>query len=208
MTDHITPADVSPPILLEQPTDEEGVTQVVKKMDIREFRELGFLHEINRLILHPAGMALEVHIDPATGAESLGGVWDCRDDTEGVAYGENYISPAKAEAVALMIEARGPARHAELGYVIQPVAPTVRQLHMSVKDPLNERFTGPTVGDVGAWDEGEEEEYCSPEVGLDCARDEHAHSLGMTLEEYKRKWGLDAQRVVLSEADIAERGDQ
>jgi len=57
-----------------------------KRIDIKEFRELGILHEINRLFLHPLGLALEVEIDDETGEEHLGGIWDCRDDPEGILY--------------------------------------------------------------------------------------------------------------------------
>lgn len=34
----------------------------VKKMPISEFRERGYLHEVNRLVLHPLGLALEVKV--------------------------------------------------------------------------------------------------------------------------------------------------
>lgn len=34
-----------------------------KRIDIAEFREFGYLHEINRQLLHPLGLALEVVTD-------------------------------------------------------------------------------------------------------------------------------------------------
>jgi len=52
----------------------------VKRISIKEFREFGFLHEVNRVFFHPLGLALEVIIDRETGEERLGGIWDCRDD--------------------------------------------------------------------------------------------------------------------------------
>lgn len=56
-----------------------------KKIDIKEFRELGFLQEANRQFFHPLGLALEISIDE-NGNESLGGIWDYRDDLEGIHY--------------------------------------------------------------------------------------------------------------------------
>ena len=58
----------------------------VKRIDIAEFRELGLVHEVNRQFLHPLGLALEVIVDD-DGSERLGGIWDCRDDPEGILYG-------------------------------------------------------------------------------------------------------------------------
>ena len=61
-------------------------TKEVKRIDIKEFRERGYLQELNRRFLHPLGLALEVKVDDETGAEALGGVWDCRDEDEGIFY--------------------------------------------------------------------------------------------------------------------------
>lgn len=89
----------------------------IKRIDIEEFRKLGYLHEVNRLWLHPRGLALEMttgyqekdvrkiveelHLGPREeqGARALikhlgldrphlGGVWDYRDDPEGMCFGE------------------------------------------------------------------------------------------------------------------------
>ena len=57
----------------------------IKRINIKEFREKGYLQELNRRFLHPLGLALEVLIDD-DGNEKLGGVWDFRDDTEGIHY--------------------------------------------------------------------------------------------------------------------------
>lgn len=56
-----------------------------KYMNIKEFREKGYLQELNRKFLHPLGLALEVIIDD-NGVEKLGGIWDSRDDLEGFVY--------------------------------------------------------------------------------------------------------------------------
>lgn len=97
------------------------MTEPVKYIDIAEFRELGFLQEANRQFFHPLGLALEVvteecercggdglnpdntHCEPCGGlgkTERLGGIWDYRDDPEGMEYGPGYgLDPEKAAYV-------------------------------------------------------------------------------------------------------------
>lgn len=70
----------------------------IKRLDIAEFRELGYLQEVNRLFLHLHGLALEVVVED-DGSERLGGVWDYRDDPEGMVFGVGMSDPAKAERV-------------------------------------------------------------------------------------------------------------
>lgn len=60
----------------------------IKRMDIKEFREKGYLQELNRRFLHPLGLALEVEVED-NGNEKLGGVWDYRKDEEGIYYDIN-----------------------------------------------------------------------------------------------------------------------
>lgn len=57
----------------------------IKRMDIKEFREKGYLQELNRRFLHPLGLAIEIVVDD-DGSEKLGGIWDYRDDKEGIYY--------------------------------------------------------------------------------------------------------------------------
>ena len=57
----------------------------IKRIDIKEFREKGYLQELNRRFLHPLGLALEISIDD-NGDEKLGGIWDYREDKEGIYY--------------------------------------------------------------------------------------------------------------------------
>ena len=87
-------------------------------ISVREFREFGFLQEVNRLFLHPLGLALAISVDDKTKEEKLCGVWDCRDDLAGVSYKE--IDLDKASRVAKFARERIATRKAELGYVIQP----------------------------------------------------------------------------------------
>jgi len=105
-------------------TDEELKTGTeepeVKRIDIKEFREFGYLHELNRGFLHPLGLALEVVVED-DGTERLGGVWDYRDDPEGMRFHEGTLNPEKARRIAAERERRRPAREAALGYWQQPI---------------------------------------------------------------------------------------
>lgn len=60
----------------------------IKYMDIKEFYRLGFLQEANRLFFHPRGLALSVNIDDETGEMTLDGIWDYRDDPEGLVFAD------------------------------------------------------------------------------------------------------------------------
>lgn len=136
-------------------------------LDIAEFRESGLLHEVNRLILHPLGLALSVKTGPGavrmtkeeiehlrliaelpaldseaksflrdlairalTSGERLAGIWDNREDPEGIEYGEDLLSEERVRSVVELWDRRQPARVAGLGYMVQPV--TGPQLHVTV----------------------------------------------------------------------------
>ncbi|MFW6310688.1 MAG: hypothetical protein ACOC1K_00470 [Nanoarchaeota archaeon] len=60
-------------------------TNNIKFINIREFREKGYLQELNRNFLHPLGLALSIKIDD-DGNECLGGIWDYRNDKGGIYY--------------------------------------------------------------------------------------------------------------------------
>lgn len=90
-----------------------------KYMTIKEFRELGYVQELNRQFLHPLGLAIEVNLHD-DGTESLGRVWDCRDDPEGIVFGENTIELAKAERVLAEQAERSALRFNRLGFSVQP----------------------------------------------------------------------------------------
>jgi hypothetical protein len=68
------------------------------RIDIKEFREIGFLQEANRLFFHPLGLALEVTQD-ADDSERLSGIWDYRDDPEGVIFVDGVINKQKIARV-------------------------------------------------------------------------------------------------------------
>ena len=92
----------------------------VKRIDIQEFVDFGYLHELNRGFLHPLGLALEV-TDHDDGSVTLSGVQDYRDDPEGMIFAEEILDPAKAQRVAEERERRRPARESQMGYWQQPV---------------------------------------------------------------------------------------
>ncbi len=102
----------------------------INRMDVKTFRELGYLQELNRQFLHPLGLALEVVIDD-TGNESFGGVWDYRDDPEGISYGigqsdldrvQRFV--IKAQYVESERRRIAISRNKLLGFDIEPVTKT------------------------------------------------------------------------------------
>jgi hypothetical protein len=76
----------------------------IKYMSVEEFREKGYLQEVNRCFLHPLGLALAVrqHED---GPETLEGIWDCRDDPEGLFFTTPIVLSEKATEKADHVEA-------------------------------------------------------------------------------------------------------
>lgn len=97
---------------------------MIKKMSVREFRDEGFLQELNRQFLHPLGLALEVLIDDDNKV-TFGEVWDYRDDPEGLMYSQGDIDSEfvrKANNVKSLAESKARHRQSKLGWVVQPVS--------------------------------------------------------------------------------------
>lgn len=93
------------------------MAEEIKRMDPAEFRELGFLQEVNRQFLHPLGLALEVVVEE-DGSVAMGGIWDFRDDPEGIVLAR----PPKVDAaahVAIERERHREARERLMGSVVQ-----------------------------------------------------------------------------------------
>jgi len=88
----------------------------MKYMPIKEFREKGLLHELNRTFLHPLGLALEVQLKE-DGTEVLSGIWDCTDDPEGVCFAE--INRETITKVKALQREKFYSRVEALGYWIQ-----------------------------------------------------------------------------------------
>jgi len=102
----------------------------IKHMDIAEFRDDGYLQEANRLFFHPLGLALEIKRDSndETGEKGpwfISGVWDVRDDPEGIKFDDEYIQSEEAAKKAQNIEkemkTRSGPRTKGLGFMIQPL---------------------------------------------------------------------------------------
>jgi hypothetical protein len=92
----------------------------IRYLSIFEFVEAGYLQEVNRRFLHPLGLALEVNVDIDDDTHTLSGVWDYRDDPEGIYFGE--VDAEKARRIDSELQARGTARFAALGYIMQPIS--------------------------------------------------------------------------------------
>jgi hypothetical protein len=94
------------------------------RMSVAEFRRLGLLQEVNRMFLHPRGLALEAIVDD-DGSERFGELWDYRDDPEGMGFVDELVrSPGfavNAHVVREMMESKRAARERLYGSVIQPV---------------------------------------------------------------------------------------
>ncbi len=94
---------------------------VVKYMDLQEFVDEGFLQEANRQFFHPLGLALEVDTS-GDGPPTLSGVWDYRDDPEGVMFGPGVISREKYDRVLREFKSHVQARADLLGSTYQSVS--------------------------------------------------------------------------------------
>jgi len=90
------------------------------RIDIKEFTDFGYVHESNRKFFHPLGLALEVTKEE-NGSMYISGVWDYRDDPEGINFGEDVLDPEKVDRVEKAFNDRAKERKEALGYVIQPV---------------------------------------------------------------------------------------
>lgn len=98
-----------------------------KYMDIKEFRAKGYLQEANRLFFHPLGLALEIMLE-ADGSEHLSGIWDYREDPEGIIYDlKNSDSDrlkmfqARADNIEKEMDKFSFQRTKNLGFAIEPI---------------------------------------------------------------------------------------
>jgi hypothetical protein len=96
-----------------------------KIMDIKEFRSLGLLRELNRRFLHPIGLAMAVTIDEDTNEENLGYIIDSRDDPEGFIYSQDTFETRKkaSDYYDSLVESKRECRETLFKYptVIQPL---------------------------------------------------------------------------------------
>jgi hypothetical protein len=96
-------------------------TQKLKYIDLKEFRDAGYLQEANRRFFHPLGLALVI-MRADDGTVRLAGVSDARDEAEGIYFAEDPGDGLKAKADNIDAEwrKREPARVAALGFMVQP----------------------------------------------------------------------------------------
>lgn len=108
----------------------------IKRMNINDFINLGYLQEVNRQFFHPLGLALEVTVN-TKGKARLTGLWDCRDDPEGVRFGK-CLSNNNAERKAKYIRAESrrfaKLRRKLLGYKVQPIGNRKNQRKINQSD--------------------------------------------------------------------------
>lgn len=99
----------------------------LKRMSVEEFWKSGLLFEVNRRVLHPLGLALEIDadIDETDGSIqsiSFGEIWDNRDDPEGIIFSTEAFQEGEKKFDAYM-EARGKhnlaSRFEQLGFFVQ-----------------------------------------------------------------------------------------
>lgn len=87
-------------------------------MSVKEFVELGYLQEVNRLLLHRQGVALGVTVDGDK--YTVGPIFDGRKDPEGIVF-ECPTDASKAHALRFARNIRDSQRMKALGWTIQPV---------------------------------------------------------------------------------------
>jgi hypothetical protein len=100
---------------------------IKSRMNISEFQELGYLQEVNRRFFHPLGLALQI-IQEDDGAKRFGGVWDCRNEPDGIIFGFEYLDEErkaifrhKKEFIEKELKKRKAARERLLGAIIEAV---------------------------------------------------------------------------------------
>lgn len=94
----------------------------IKRIPAAKFLvDSGLLFEINRTILHPLGLALEVVLEE-DGTMKVGDLWDYRNDPEGMLYDAESFRDGMAKLETFMKEfgtAKLEQRKRELGFVVQ-----------------------------------------------------------------------------------------
>lgn len=106
----------------EDPTGQSGALShpEISYISAAELRSEGYLQEVNRLFFHPLGLALEV----SERDNRLVGIWDYREDAEGIYFGPDLQDLApKAAHVKRLWDERQSHRVAALGWMVQPEAP-------------------------------------------------------------------------------------
>jgi len=110
----------------------------MKHISLTEFREAGYLQEVNRQFFHPLGLAFSVTIDAITKEVRFDGILDHRDDPEGVIFSETEVTKPEFIDNSLNIDHEqvkyAMARRKGLGFIIQPVDPTKESEDATLRD--------------------------------------------------------------------------
>lgn len=99
----------------------------IRTIDFKEFVDEGFLQEANRQFFHPLGLAISVEFNEDGEPLGFGGIWDYRDDPEGLYYDPGWMKEVLSEAqekaakVQALRDSKSDYRQEHLGFDIQPV---------------------------------------------------------------------------------------
>lgn len=116
----------------------------MKFISLKEFRDLGYLQELNRLFLHPLGMAMAVNVDKhdPDGEVKFAGIIDNRETVGGMVYGKEMI----ASKIETFVEREGfvsmemgvgrDLRVEEHGWMFEPI--TEEENSLCVEYPPND----------------------------------------------------------------------
>ena len=91
-----------------------------KEINLKEFRDFGYLQEVNRLFFHPLGLALIMECGDEDENLSRLSVQDFRYLNEGPRFPESLIGIQKAERIEAEREARDYYRRKAFGWDKQP----------------------------------------------------------------------------------------
>lgn len=81
----------------------------------------GLLFEINRVVLHPLGLALAVWENDDGAIAGFAGLSDHRDDPDGMIYPESIMVSGLERLTQFGADAIRAERERRLGYVVQPL---------------------------------------------------------------------------------------
>jgi hypothetical protein len=91
-----------------------------KEINLKEFRDFGYLQEVNRRFFHPLGLALIMDCDGEDENQAHLAIQDFRHLNEGQRFPEALISIQKAERIQDELEMREGYRIQAMGWAQQP----------------------------------------------------------------------------------------
>lgn len=97
----------------------------LKTVTPKELLDWGLIFEINRSVLHPLGLAIAVEMTEKGEVFFSNGVWDSRDDPEGIIFAKDAFERGDAKYQNFMDKfgtARCEERTKVLGYTVQTTA--------------------------------------------------------------------------------------